>query len=299
VWRGSVYDSPHIALRREGLPSVFKPKVYQGQYCSAQFQSVYQPFMTWWFQAFTTAEWFLLTACTVGSATAALLTGYKWTALGVGISALLMMMISFASAAIAGMHAARLGKWGKCGKVRAFWMVTMLHLLQPMARAWGRIQGRPHAAREEKPYPASARLYGNLWQRHQWLEGMQVHGKMAGWVLRPGTDWEPFDLEVMGPGPCTLQITTVYEDDVQHGSHYMRYRITAKRKMRPLMMALGLLAGAGAACVFLPFVAPLTLPILVYVMMVLRGKKMMLRAMSQLTMEVGAPLGMTKSSDDF
>jgi GT2 family glycosyltransferase len=299
VWRGSVYDSPHIALRREGLPSVFKPKVYHGQYCSAQFQGVYQQFRTWWFQAFTTAEWFMLAMCTAASAAIAGSMQYLWTAIGIGIAALLMMSISVGSAMVAGMHAARVGKWKRCQKTRAFWIVTILHLLQPLARAWGRIQGHPHAAREEKPYPASARLYGNLWQRHQWLEGMQVHGKMAGWVIRPGTDWEEFDLQVMGPGPCTLQITTVYEDDVAHLCHYMRYRITAKRKKRALAIAAALLAGAATACVFFPFVAPLTLPILAYVWMVLRARKSMVRAMSQLTMEVGRPLGMTKSQDDF
>ena len=43
-------------LRREGLPSGFRPRLYQGRFGSAQFQSIYQPFLTWWFQIFTTAE---------------------------------------------------------------------------------------------------------------------------------------------------------------------------------------------------------------------------------------------------
>jgi len=51
--RGGVYDTAHVKLASAGLPAIFRPRVYQGQFGGAQFQSLYQPFLSWWFQVFT------------------------------------------------------------------------------------------------------------------------------------------------------------------------------------------------------------------------------------------------------
>jgi len=57
VWRGKIYDASSRALDRLNLPVLFRSRIYQGQFGSGQFQSIYQPFQTWWFQMFTTIEW--------------------------------------------------------------------------------------------------------------------------------------------------------------------------------------------------------------------------------------------------
>jgi len=55
-------------------------------------------------------------------------------------------------------------------------------------------------------------------------------------------DWEDFDLEVQGPGPVRLTLTSVYEEHLEHGRPLCRYRIEAKRKPWSVVHGL-LLAG--------------------------------------------------------
>lgn len=101
VWQGGVYDSVHSHLRQQGVPFVFKPRIYRGFFAAGQFQSLYQPFLTWWFQIFSTAEWTVLSAATLLSGMLAGGFGPKW------VSTMLL-------AGAAGRNGAEWGSWRCC-----------------------------------------------------------------------------------------------------------------------------------------------------------------------------------------
>ncbi len=112
---------------------------------------------------------------------------------------------------------------------RAFLLITALQILQPLARAWGHVIGA-WRTRGSPPIPSVRRLYGNLVQRETWLTRLERHAQDCGWSCQPSSDWDVADLDILGPGPYRLQLCSVYEDDVEHGRHFVRYRVTARPK---------------------------------------------------------------------
>src|SRR5262245_20657598 len=132
VWSGSIYDGTHAGLRRDGVPSLFRPRVYQGRFGSAQYQSLYQPFLNWWFQVFTTAEWYL---GEVGLLLVALLALARHPIVAAGAAVVLATMVSLTlgTAAIAGIVAGRNKKWTGSQLWQGRVIVAWLHILQPLA----------------------------------------------------------------------------------------------------------------------------------------------------------------------
>src|SRR5262249_16423293 len=110
VWQGSIHDSHHASLRQQGLPTLFRPRVYQGLFGSAQFQSLYHPFQTWWFQAFMTVEWEGAAASVLGAGGLALGAA---PAAGLGLLGLgtAMVAATLGAALTAGQRAARARGW--------------------------------------------------------------------------------------------------------------------------------------------------------------------------------------------
>jgi GT2 family glycosyltransferase len=298
VWQGSVYDGAHVTMRREGLPALFPPRVYQGRFCSAGYQSVHQPFLTWWFQIFTKAEWQGTAACVILAATGSGWTGNTWSAIVLGLLGIAMTLFTLGGAALAGAHAVKARKWTGRERMRGFLLVAALNILQPLWRAKGRIIGIWRSREDQHEFPEVKRLWGNLSQRDRWLNHMQVHLKAAGWVVEVSGDWGTTDLEILGPGPCAASLTSVYEDVLERGRHYVCYRVTARRKMRPILSGLAILAALAALIFLRPDLAPLALPVAVYVTMLWRARTNTLRAVSQLATECGKPFGMTPVEDE-
>ncbi|HXT58298.1 MAG TPA: glycosyltransferase [Pirellulales bacterium] len=292
VWAGSIYDGVHTSLRREGLPALFRPRIYQGRFCGAQFQSVYQPFLTWWFQVFTMAEWQLLAAAVFASSLLAFASSAA-IALALLICGVAMAGAALAAAAIPALHAGQAKGW----KGRRLWggrlLVAWLHVIQPWARAQGRIRGWRSARRTEFGFSAEGRIYGNLAQREQWLEALNVHLRDCGWVCEPSSEWGRADLDISGPGPYRLQLCSVYEEILELGAHYVLYRVTARAK--PFVWPLAGAVGASlVGLAFAPYLLPLALPLAIVLRYLLSAKRAMVEAVSQLAEECGKPLGMTR-----
>lgn len=254
VWSGSIYDGAHCRLRREGLPSVFRPRVYQGRFGSAQFQSIYQPFLTWWFQIFTTVEWHLVTL-------SVLLVGLvgAWSsplvATIAGVLFVAMLATTFAAAAIPAVQAAKEKQWRGLDWWQGCATVAWLHLLQPLARTWGRVRGWLSTRQLPPLYSSTQRLWGNLIQRDEWLSRLPEHLQTCGWIARPSSDWDDDDLEVLGPGPYVVKLRSVYEEDLERGRHFVRFQINSRIKpLVPLLWAflVSLLALFVLYPVFLP-----------------------------------------------
>ena len=296
VWRGNIYDTPHYGLRECGVP-LFTSRVYQGSFGGAQFQSVYQPFLTWWFQIFTAAAWQGLTALMFLTGILGMVTSAAGAWLPV-MAGSLMLLLCLGSAVLCAVQASRRAPWTGLKRVCGILTVAFLHLTQPLARAWGRLKGWWAERHLRFAFPSAQRLYGNLLQRDQLLTGLPQHLRSCGWMCRPASEWSDADLEIPGPGPYRAFLTTVYEDDVAHTCHYIRYRITANLKPAALLLMTAMvlaLAGIGLAW----WLCPLAVPLGLLLRRFLLGRRATINAVSQLTAEYGGTLGMRKAADDF
>ena len=297
VWRGHVYDTVSHSIRQHGMPFLFQSRVYQGSFCGEQFQSVYQPFLNWWIQIFTAVEWQVVTFGLLLSGAVGLAIGAVGVATALALGSVMLSM-SIGSAILCALHSSYRKPWRGAARVRGVTLVAWLHFVQPLARASGRLRGWWSERGTQYRYPECQRLYGNLLQRSQLLEGLQVHLRMCGWVAQPADEWSDHDLEIPGPGPYRLFLTTVYEDDVAHSVHYVRYRITATMKWHAPVAVGGILLGL-AGIAFVPSFLPVAPALLFIGRKFLTAKRSMTNAVSQLTAEYAEVLGMTKARDDF
>jgi glycosyltransferase involved in cell wall biosynthesis len=294
VWEGGVYDSVHSQIRQQGLPIIFRPRIYRGYFCGAQFQTLYQPFLTWWFQIFSTAEWAVLATCTALSGLLTIRFGPGWVAISLWELAGLMALLSIGVCSLAGWRAANVKQWKGGKRWRGFLTISLLHLIQPLARFWGRIKGRCDLRNKPLEFPETEVLAGDLVKREAWILHMLEHMRSCGWVVRPCNEWDDADIEILGPGPYTLKLSSVYEEVLEHSKFYVRYRITAKMKIHaPLVVAglMGLLIGITQAL----YLAPLAVPIVFILVRYVMARKTMTRAISQMATECGWPNGMPKA----
>lgn len=295
VWAGGIYDGVHTGWRLEGMPSLFRPRVYQGRFGSAQFQSLYQPFITWWFQVFTMVEWQTLSACVL----AAGLLGLLWSP---SVSASLLALAAgmggatLCAAATSAVHAGRAKRWRGRDRWRGLVTVAWLHMTQPLARAQGRLRGWWRTRATGSSAPAVQRVWGNLAQRERWLELLEIHLRACGWICRPSSDWDTGDLDILGPGPVTAQLCSVYEEELERSRHYVRYRVTAGMKPWAFGVA-GVLCLALPAFVLIPYLLPLVVPIGAALGRLLRAKEHITVAVSQLALECAEALEMAKVAE--
>jgi hypothetical protein len=117
-----------------------------------------------------------------------------------------------------------------------------------------------------------------------------------GWLATTNSDWEAFDLKVHGPGPVRLTLTSVYEEDLEHARHYVRYRIEAKRKPWSLLQGF-LLACLLLICLTKVYLWPLALPLAAALYWMARAPRIQTNALAQLAMECAEPLGMIPAKE--
>ncbi len=295
VWEGGVYDSVHSHIRQQGLPFVFNPRIYRGYFCGAQFQTLYQPFLTWWFQIFSTAEWAILTTCTALSGLLAKWFGPEW--LGFSLLGLtgLMILFSLGTCLLAGWRAINEKQWEGGKRWAGLAVVSLLHLIQPLARFAGRIKGNWHLRKDPLDFPATNLLFGDLEKREAWMTHMLAHMRSCGWVVQPCNEWDDGDIEILGPGPYKLKLSSVYEEVLEHSLYYIRYRVTAKMKPHAPLVVAGLM-GSLVAITQALYLAPLAVPIIFVLARYVRARTTMTRAVSQMAMECGWPNGMSKAT---
>jgi len=294
VWEGGVYDSVHSHLRQAGMPLVFEPKIYRGTFCSAQFQTLYQPFLTWWFQIFSTAEWLTLTACSFLSGVLSWWFGPAPLAVGLVTLSILMFAMTVGTCYLAGRRGAQNKRWTGGDYWKGLIIIGALHVLQPLARTLGRIKGRWELRQAPAMFGDTDLLDGDLEKRDLWLKRLLAHMKSCGWVAQPCSEWDDGDIEVLGPGPYTLKLTSVYEEDLQRAMHHVRYRVTAKLKAHAPLFVAGLMAALVGMTQAL-YLAPLAIPIVFVLTRYVGARKLMVQAVSQMAMECGWPIGMPKA----
>jgi uncharacterized membrane protein HdeD (DUF308 family) len=215
-----------------------------------------------------------------------------WT---LGLSCLLIGMAALAvgAAAIPAIQAANEKRWSGTRWWQGAALVTALHLLQPIARALGRIRGWRETRNLPALYQAERRLYGNLDQREKWLNWLPKHFAACGWVAQPCSDWEEADLKILGPGPYVSELCSVYEEDHQRGKHYVRFRVTSKPKaVLPILGATLLILAV--LCVANPVLLPFLVPLTGLAWILANSKQAVIQSVAQLAEEAAASYGMVK-----
>jgi hypothetical protein len=290
VWRGSIYDSLPTFLSNS-LPVIFRPRIYQGFFGGAMFQSMYQPRISSWFTLFKSIEWQIMFLCVSLSGILGFLcqSGAGWLVVP-GLGGLIM---SLASACYSGLGAAefRQDQWHGIKRILGTVLVALLHLTQPWARFRGRLIGSGELWSSRRKFPEDQRLWGNMQQRDVWLRLLWKHLDACGWICEASGEWADTDLVIKGPGFYEIRVTSVYEEILHRGFHWMRYRIEARRKPSHRIGVIAVLCGV-ALVVWNPVLLPMLIPLGGVAWLLIRARRHTLNAISQAALECGTALDM-------
>jgi O-antigen biosynthesis protein len=194
-WTGRVY--------REGLLQASawsRSRIYHGTWGSAPFQSIYQPSSEGIWSLPAMPEWYLVIVAlaalsALGSLWTPLLLALPLLALVVGMS-LAQATLSAARASFAGSPRSRISRL----KLRS--LTAVLHLLQPLARLWGRLHGgltpwRHSSPGFSLPWPRTITIWSEDWKApEKTLQVIEVALRAYGVAFRRGGNYDRWDLEV-------------------------------------------------------------------------------------------------------
>ncbi len=249
-WRGRIYASylSELAGNRRG-------RIYHGTWGSALFQSLYEPGFAGWRGVFMMPEWNLAIAA-LGALGAI---GFLWTPL-------LMLLPLFALALAAGATQAALSAWPMSfpSAPRTSWarlerrmLTTVLHLIQPAARLYGRMREgltpwRRAGDRLALPVPHELTIWSESWRN----QGDRLRDlELALLAQRVGTqrggDYDRWDLDVRAGIIGSARVFTMIEEH-GGGRQLMRLRVWPRLALAPMAVAVvlgGLAAGAFAGFV--------------------------------------------------
>ncbi len=247
-WAGRVYGNGFFTvLPRAG-------RIYQGIWGTAPFQRLYGPAPGWISSLVLMPEWFLIVGLL------ALLTGlsYSWKPLLLGAPlSLFALGAPLAHAAASGIRASPSRPTRSfVEKVRLAGVTTFLHLLQPLARLFGRVRWGLTPWRWIKaespslPRAHSIVLWSEVWRATQErLEEVEFALKQLGVVVRRGGDFDNWDLEIPSGLLGSARLRMVAEEHYQ-GRQLVRWRVLPKCSRIGLVVLSALIAiaiGAGTA----------------------------------------------------
>lgn len=297
VWKGNIYDSLTSASF-SSLPGIFRPRIYQGFFGGAMFQAMYQPRISSWLTLFKSIEWqlFFLSVLLAGILGVLFHSSVSWLILP-GVAG---FFTSWSSAFYSGVEASRIRKdqWSDLERVKGAYLIALLHLLQPWARFRGRITGSLELWSARRKYPEDQRLWGNMGQRDQWIRLLWKHLCACGWICEASGEWADSDLIVRGPGFYEIRVTSVYEEVLHRGFHWVRYRLEAKPKPGYMVGVLIVLAGF-LSIAFVPALLPMVFPLGFLTCLLLRSRRHTLNAISQAALECGTALDMPEVDPEY
>jgi glycosyltransferase involved in cell wall biosynthesis len=225
-WSGFVYGGPRI------LPRILRPVVYHGPMGMAPFQAELRD------RAAPAVIW--------AGAVVPILVLVGLVALPVGVVASAALMVPAAVVLVLAAYlgsvvlATRLPR-GSAKPWRLRLLIGTLHVLQPCARAWGRISGRPLPPRE-------VRTSGWSGSRSEWLSALHQDLSAHWCAVRRGSPHGTWDLEV-SVGPllrCRLNTAVLWEwDPVARRSWAVSRLGVGLLVLAALAFALSPIAGAG------------------------------------------------------
>jgi glycosyltransferase involved in cell wall biosynthesis len=297
VWKGNIYDGLAAASFRP-LPAIFRPRIYQGFFGSAMFQSMYQPPVSSWLTLFKSIEWQMLFLCVFFSGALGILAGsvVGWLLL-LGMTGLAMTGFAAVYTGLEASHL-RADQWTFWERIKGSLLIALLHLAQPWARFRGRIKGALQLWPARRRYPEDQRLWGNIDQRDRWLRLLDKHLRGCGWRCDPSGEWETSDLVIRGPGFYEVRLISVYEEVLHRGFHWVRFRLEGKR--RPSLYVGAALVALGIVLIALaPSLLPLALPLAAFAILLLRSRRHTINAISQAALECGIALEMPEVDPQY
>jgi len=240
TWAGRIYSrslTRSLDLRRG--------RIYHGTWGAAPFQRLYQPAPRTLYSLSLMPEWYL--ALPVLAWLSAL--GFLWRPLlaAVPLLALTALVpiaqgwVSTGRVPFPNPRSSRLRRLGRR------LVTTLLHVLHPLARLRGRLQGsrvEPPVPWRSFPWPRSfARWIERGEAPHQRLQHLEQTLRSDGIPVRRGGDWDRWDLEVVGGALGATRLIVAVEDHGA-GSQLVRFRWwpTASHTVLALVVALGALS---------------------------------------------------------
>jgi GT2 family glycosyltransferase len=222
LWTGNVYGKGHTLTIRS-----WRPRVYQGVWGSASFQTVYPSGAGWGSSLPLMPEWYLVNLLLVVMAGL----GLWWSPLLCSLPLLAFTTgVPLAQAAMSSLRADFSSKHARLyDRVKLHALTALLHIAQPMARLWGRLRGglAPWRLKPRGPlgWPAPRRLklWSECWQPPEyWLR--RLHTTLADRGLRVlcGGEFDSWDLAVQGGLFGSARLRMAIEE---HGSGKQNVRL--------------------------------------------------------------------------
>jgi O-antigen biosynthesis protein len=220
-WSGRIYGKGLL----QSL-DIRRGRIYQGMWGSALFQSVYRPAPGLFSSVPMMPEWYVLTLL-LGALSAL---GLMWNPL---LSALPFFGVAVLASLIqAGRGAAKASFTTPADsvgtRIALYTMTGALHLLQPLARLWGRIEyGLTPWRRRSTAFAVPCRKTVTIW-RDRWqapaesVESLETQLRNRGAIVRRGGTFDAWDLEARVGSLGTLRLITAAED---HGAGKQLFRI--------------------------------------------------------------------------
>jgi GT2 family glycosyltransferase len=239
-WSGRVYG--------RGQRWVFAPRplIYAGTWGASLFPTVYQPMPGTLAVWLCTPEWHLVLLWLLGLS----VLGLSWSPLFV--FAPLFVAAAGASVAQAVKGSLRASGPRRPGTSRWRWMASVaitayLHLMQPLARLYGRLRYRRAAARSRSrppfalPLPHSVVVWYESWKSpEQHLLELQNLLNRAGHLVRVGGGFDAWDLQLAYGALGRARVLMAIEEHGQ-GKQLVRYRIWPRVGAAWMLRLVGLL----------------------------------------------------------
>lgn len=214
-WGGRIYGKGLT------LPLPFSSRrVYQGQWGSAPFQSVYEPATNVWTALPLMPEWYLL----IGLLGVTSILGVIWPSLLWAIVPLVPAVAALLWQAGRSAAAARFtsNPQGRLARLKLRAITAYLHLMQPYARLIGRIQHgltlwrRPSGARWQLPRVARDEIWREGWRAPEAvLRDVDAILVEDGYAVRQGSEYAGWDQMIFGGVLGGARLLTAVEE---HGA---------------------------------------------------------------------------------
>jgi glycosyltransferase involved in cell wall biosynthesis len=245
AWAGRLYGTTPVVPRRG--------RIYQGVWGTAAYQSLYEGGPTWLASLPTMPEWTLLVVAL--AALAGL--GAFWKPLW--YVALPALALAAAAPLVHALLAAcstplREPPPGLAGRARMRLVIAWLHLMQPNARLWGRLEHgltlwRAHGRRAwALPRTREFATWSDVWRSPAArLEALERELRAAGFVVGRGGVWDRWDLSIRGGALGGARVRMATEE---HGAgrQLSRFRVWPRWSSGAVVAAViaGALAGSAA-----------------------------------------------------
>ena len=237
-WAGRLYGRGLFQI----LPFQ-QQRIYHGTWGNALFQSLYQPGPNVLSALPTMPEWYLLILVIAGIS----ILGCFWNPAIFALPLIIAAVgISLAQATWSAIHATfTTSQLSGFTCVKLYGLTTLLYLMQPLARLWGRLENgltpwrRRGKGRFKLPMTRNTEIWRESWRSpEEYLSEICQALKQQESVVIHGGDFDPWDLEIRGGlGGCLRLLMAIEE----HGDGKQLIRLRAWPKIKLKMLTLGLL----------------------------------------------------------